>query len=272
MQANHSTDAPIGVFDSGIGGLTVAHALLNRLPHERLIYFGDTAHMPYGDKSTAAIQAYSIKIAHMLLQQGCKLILIACNTASAASYELVKEYVGSKALVMNVIDPIVRFLNVHYAGKKIGLIGTRQTVNSHIYKKKLDDLNADIQLVSHPTNLLAQAIEEFGSHPIIDHLLQEYLSHASLQNIDGLVLACTHYPVIKQRIAHFYANQIDVIDASVAVAEAVKSHLERHALLNTASGLKERRFYLSDYTESFSENAKLFFSDPLQLESYPLWD
>ena len=272
MQANHSSDAPIGIFDSGIGGLTVAHALLQHLPDEQIIYFGDTAHMPYGDKSAAAIQAYSIKIAHMLLQQGCKLILIACNTASAAAYELVKEYVGSKALVMNVIDPIVRFLNAHYAGKKIGLIGTRQTVSSHIYKKKIDDLSADIQLVSYPTNLLAQAIEEFGSHPIIDHLLKEYLSHASLQHIDALVLACTHYPVIKERIADFYANKIDVIDASIAVAEAVQAKLMQHTLLNTVSGLKERRFYLSDYTQSFAENAKLFFSEPLVLEPYPLWD
>ena len=272
MQANHSPDAPIGVFDSGIGGLTVAQALLHQLPNEQLIYFGDTAHMPYGDKSTAAIQAYSIKIAHMLLQQGCKLILIACNTASAAAYELVKEYVGSKALVMNVIDPIVRSLSVNHAEKKIGLIGTRQTVNSHIYKKKVDALNGHIQLVSHATNLLAQAIEEFGPHPIIDQLLKEYLSHDALQGIDGLVLACTHYPVIKKQIAAYYDNKIEIIDASLAVAEAVKMQLQKHALLNESTGVKERRFYLSDYTESFANNAKLFFSETLILESYPLWD
>jgi len=272
MQANHSKEAPIGVFDSGIGGLTVAHALLTQLPNERLIYFGDTAHMPYGDKSAAAIQAYSIKIAHMLLQQECKMILIACNTASAAAYELVKEYVGSKALVMNVIDPIVRHLRDHYAGKSIGLIGTRQTVNSHIYKKKIDELNADIKLASHATNLLAQAIEEFGPHPIIDHLLKEYLSHDKLKDIDGLVLACTHYPVITQQIAQFYAQKIDIIDASLAVAQAVKNQLQQHDLLNETLGMKERRFYLSDYTASFAENAKLFFSEPLVLESYPLWD
>lgn len=272
MQANHSPDAPIGVFDSGIGGLTVAHALQQVLPNERFIYFGDTAHLPYGDKSTAAIQAYSIKIAHMLLQQGCKLILIACNTASAAAYELVKEYVGSKAIVMNVIDPIVRFLGTHYRGQAIGLIGTRQTVNSHIYKKKIDGLNANIHLVSHTTNLLAQAIEEFGQHPIIDQLLKEYLSHDSLRGITGLVLACTHYPVIKKQIANFYDNKIEIIDASFAVAEAVKKQLEKHTLLNTSHGDKEKRFYLSDYTESFVKNSSLFFSEPLTLESYPLWD
>ena len=110
ISANQLANKPIGIFDSGIGGLTVAHALSKLLPQENLIYFGDTAHLPYGDKSTAAIQAYAVKIAHMLLSQECKLILIACNSASAAAYELVKEYVGSKALVMNVIDPVFKFL------------------------------------------------------------------------------------------------------------------------------------------------------------------
>src|SRR5579864_2750568 len=100
---------PIGIFDSGIGGLTVARAVTHVLPHEDIVYFGDTAHLPYGDKSSATIQAYSVKIAHMLLQQNCKLILIACNSASTAAYELIKEYVASKALVMNVVDPTIHF-------------------------------------------------------------------------------------------------------------------------------------------------------------------
>src|SRR5580658_6351865 len=98
---------PIGIFDSGIGGLTVAHAIVKQLPKENIVYFGDTAHLPYGDKSAATIQAYSVKIAHMLLQQECKLILIACNSASTAAYELIKAYVSSQAIVMNVVDPTV---------------------------------------------------------------------------------------------------------------------------------------------------------------------
>src|SRR5688572_29790686 len=123
---------PIGVFDSGIGGLTVAQAITKVLPNERLIYFGDTAHLPYGAKSTAAIQAYAVKICDLLLKQQCKVILIACNSASAAAYELVKEYVGSKAKVLNVIDPTVQFIGENYVGKTIGLIGTKQTVNSNV--------------------------------------------------------------------------------------------------------------------------------------------
>src|SRR5579862_6424001 len=114
MNTNHIASQPIGIFDSGIGGLTVAHAIVRQLPKENIIYFGDTMHLPYGEKSTAAIQAYAVKIAHMLLQQNCKMILIACNSASAAAYELVKEYVGGKAMVMNVIDPVIRHLKDKY--------------------------------------------------------------------------------------------------------------------------------------------------------------
>lgn len=275
MKPNHLSSQPIGIFDSGIGGLTVAQALVDYLPKENIIYFGDTAHLPYGDKSTAAIQAYSIKIAHMLLQQECKLILIACNSASAAAYDLVKEYVGSKAMVMNVIDPTVRFIKNNYPAKRIGLIGTRQTVNSHIYKKKISDLDLHIQLLSQPTNLLASAIEEFGNHQIIDSLLQVYLAHPDLQQLDALVLACTHYPVIKERIRFHLqmsnASPIDIIDSSDIVAQAVKNQLEKYQLLN-ANGASQKHFYVSDYTESFAANAKLFFGEDILLEHYPLWD
>lgn len=271
MKTKDISTQPIGIFDSGIGGLTVAHALVKHLPKENIIYFGDTAHMPYGDKSTAAIQAYAVKIAHLLLQQECKLILIACNSASAAAYELVKEYIASKAIVMNVIDPTIRLLEEKYKNKRIGLIGTRQTVNSHIYKKKLDHLDQRIQLSSYATNLLASAIEEFGNHEVIDELLSVYLSHPDLQDIDALVLACTHYPVIKDRILQYYKHSIDIIDSSDIVAQAVKTQLENYALLN-ANGVSSKHFYVSDYTESFATNAKLFFGDDITLEHYPLWD
>lgn len=273
MKQNNTASQPIGIFDSGIGGLTVAHAVVKQLPKENIIYFGDTAHMPYGDKSTAAIQAYAIKIAHMLLQQDCKLILIACNSASAAAYELVKEYVGSKAIVMNVIDPVITVLQKKYADKKVGLIGTRQTVNSHIYKKKVDDLNLTLQLTSHATNLLASAIEEFGNsnNEVIDTLLKVYLSQPELSSADALVLGCTHYPVIKDRISKHCKSKTTIIDSAEAVAKAVKHRLTEDGLLN-ASGTSSKHFYVSDYTESFADNARLFFDGDLSLEHYPLWD
>lgn len=271
MEPNHLPTQPIGIFDSGIGGLTVAHALVKCLPKENIIYFGDTAHLPYGDKSTAAIQAYAVKIAHHLLQQQCKLILIACNSASTAAYELVKEYIGSKAIVMNVIDPVVQYLKEAHPNQRIGLIGTRQTVASNIYKKKLEELDLGMTLSSYATNLLASAIEEFGDHHVIDSLLQVYLTHPDLQNIDALVLACTHYPIIKNKILQHYHKKIEVIDPSDIVAAAVKAQLNKYQLLNN-NGTSAKHFYVSDYTETFAKNAKLFFGDSITLEHYPLWD
>jgi len=267
----HLPTQPIGIFDSGIGGLTVASAIVKHMPHENIIYFGDTAHLPYGDKSAATIQAYSVKIAHMLLQQQCKMILIACNSASTAAYELIKEYIASKAIVVNVVDPTVQFLREHYSHKKIGLIGTRQTVNSNVYKKKIDDLNRDIQLISRATNLLASAIEEFGNNGVTDSLVEEYLSHASLQGIDALLLACTHYPVVKNKIAAFFQHKVEIIDPSETVAHAVKNRLEQDGLLNT-NGPGTKQFYVSDYTESFAAGTKIFFQGDIKLEHYPLWE
>lgn len=267
----HSAAQPIGIFDSGIGGLTVANAIVKLLPQENIIYFGDTAHLPYGDKSPATIQAYSVKIAHMLIQQKCKLILIACNSASTAAYELIKEYAGSKAIVMNVVDPTIQFLREHYANKHLGLIGTRQTVNSNVYKKKIDDLNRNIQLTSLATNLLASAIEEFGNNGVTDSLVEEYLSHEPFKKIDALLLACTHYPVVKEKIERFFQSKIDIIDPSEAVAYAVKTSLEQLNLVNhEGRGLKS--FYVSDYTESFAAGTKIFFDDTIKLEHYPLWE
>ncbi|MBA3662464.1 MAG: glutamate racemase [Gammaproteobacteria bacterium] len=266
-----SLERPIGIFDSGIGGLTVAQAIVKIMPKENIVYFGDTAHMPYGEKSAAAIQAYAVKIAHLLISQDCKLILIACNSASAAAYELVKEYSASQSLVMNVIDPVVRYIKEKYPKKRVGLIGTRQTVNSLIYKKKIDELNLGIQLSASATNLLASAIEEFGNHDIIDDLLRVYLMHPNLQNIDALVLACTHYPIIKDKISNYYQKPIELIDSSDIVAQAVKLKLEQCNLLNH-DGNSKKSFYVSDYTDTFAANAKLFFDEDISLEHYPLWD
>jgi glutamate racemase len=260
---------PIGIFDSGIGGLTVANAIVKQLPNESIIYFGDTAHLPYGDKSTSAIQSYSLKITRLLLQQRCKLILIACNSASAASYELIREYAGTKAIVIDVIDPLVRYLHKHYSDKHVGLIATRQTVNSNVYGKKIAALNCGIKLTSHATNLLASAIEEFKNNHVIDSLLTEYLSHLKQQELDALILACTHYPIIKHKIADFFEQHLEVIDPSDIVANAVTQCLQDHQLLNTKQP-STKHFYVSDYTEAFASGTKIFFNENIVLKHCPL--
>ena len=267
-----NSSQPIGVFDSGIGGLIVVNAIAKHLANESIIYFGDTAHAPWGDKSNAAVQAYSIKICNMLLNQNCKLILIACNTASAAAGDLIREYVGKKAIVMNVIDPMINHLREHHPNELIGLIATRLTVHSNVYKKKLDELNSGIQLRSLATPLLVPLIEEgLAEHQIMMHTIQEYLSHPDLENIHTLILGSTHYPIIKPHIQAFYENKIAVIDSAEIVSHSLKALLEYHNLLNRSANTY-RVFYVSDYTDTFAHAAKLFFSDVVQLERYPLWD
>lgn len=268
MQAS----APIGIFDSGIGGLTIALAVTKLLPHENIIYFGDTAHLPYGDKSAAAIQAYSIKICNLLLQQKCKVILIACNSASAAATELLKEYTASRAKVINVIDPTIAYLGTHFAGQTVGLIGTKQTVNSNIYKKKTDALDKDIELKSLATPLLAPMIEEgFFDNTISESVINQYLTDPSLANIDALILGCTHYPLIKKELDKFYKGKVALLDSSEIVAKALKDFLEQEHLLNNGQN-PQHHFYVSDYTQSFEASTKLFFGENVRLEHYPLWE
>ncbi|WP_242920518.1 glutamate racemase [Pontibacter liquoris] len=266
------TYRPIGIFDSGIGGLTVAKAIMHVLPHERIIYFGDTAHLPYGDKSTAAIQAYAVKICDLLIRQQCKVILIACNSASAAAYELVKEYVGSKAKVLNVIDPTVSYISQTYPGKTIGLIGTKQTINSNVYKKKVDELDKEITLKSLATPLLADMIEEgFYNDSISESVIHAYLSNPELQHIQALILGCTHYPLIKKQIEKYYKGNVDVLDASQIVAQNVKAFLEEHHLASDKL-VGDHKFYVSDFTRSFEESTRIFFKRQVHLEHYPLWE
>ncbi len=264
-------DTPIGIFDSGIGGLTIAKAVTDYLPNESIVYFGDTSHLPYGEKSQASIQAYCIKIAEMLLQHDCKIVLIACNSASAAAYDLVREYVDGKAHVLNVIDPVVTYLGEAYSGRQVGLIGTKQLVNSNVYLKKIQNLRLPIKLQARATPLLAAVIEEgFANKKIVDELLKEYLSHPSLEDIDALLLACTHYPVIKQQICNYYQDKIQVIDTTHIVAQSVGKCLDLYKLATTAP-TPSMRFYVSDYTDSFCRATKVFFGESVNLEHYPLW-
>ncbi|MFC4874492.1 glutamate racemase [Negadavirga shengliensis] len=269
----NTAQAPIGIFDSGIGGLTVARAVKSLLPFERIIYFGDTAHLPYGDKSTAAIQAYSIKIADVLLQARCKMILIACNSASAAAYDLVKAYVASKAHVFNVIDPVIHYLREHHPGERVGLIGTKQTVNSGVYLRKVNELEAGIELRSLATPLLAPMIEEgFHLKEISEDIIASYLDQPELNGTKALVLGCTHYPLIKEQIKGFYKGEMDVIDSSETVAHAVKAFLEYHQMTARQKSAEEDSFLVSDYTQSFENTTKLFFGKQVHLQKYPLWE
>jgi glutamate racemase len=266
-----STD-PIGIFDSGMGGLTVARTITELLPNENIVYFGDTVHAPWGDKSASAIQSYSMKICDVLLQHHCKLIVIACHTASTTAYEMVRDYVGNKAHVINVIDPVISHIQENHSDTKVGLIGTKQTVRSNIYKRRVDLLERNIEFSSLATPLLVPLIEEgFLERDISEIIVKEYLSNPILENIRALILGCTHYPLLKQYIQSFYKNDVDIIDASDMTAKILKEYLALNKLLNLGARSK-RTFYVSDYSEFFAKTAKVFFPGEIELETYPLWE
>lgn len=265
-------EQPVGIFDSGIGGLTVAHAIKQMMPQEDLIYFGDTAHLPYGDKSEAAIQAYSIKITDVLLKKNCKVIVIACNSASSAAYELLKEYVQHKVKVINVIDPMVQWVTDHFQSCSVGLIGTKRTVQSGIYARKIGDSSSNIVLHSLPAPLLVPMIEEgFFNNKISHDIIEKYLNDPILGNITALILGCTHYPLIKKEILEFYQGRIAVLDSSEIVAKALFDYLSEENLLNEQSQGHDH-FLVSDFTDSFEASTKLFFHKTVHLEKHPLWN
>lgn len=271
MKTISDKDSPIGIFDSGVGGLTVANAVRNKLPGERIIYFGDTFHLPYGDKSKESVQFYSTRISDFLLDFNCKVILIACNTASASAYEDVCRHTGNKAFIFNVIDPVVNYIKNNFEGGKIGVIGTKGTINSGTYQAKLKGLIPDIEVAAAATPLLVPMIEEgFIFDDISNAIIRTYLSNPVLDDIRTLILGCTHYPIIKRQIEKFFNFEIDVIDSGNIVATGVKEYLESNNLLRTGKK-PEHKFFISDYTEYFDKISKMFFEESISLEEKNIW-
>jgi glutamate racemase len=269
---NLRSNQPIGVFDSGIGGLTVARAIEEKLPHEKLVYFGDTAHFPYGEKSPDSIKYYSIRIAQFLLDHHCKMIVIACNTASALAYEAVKDFVGKRALVVNVIDPVVQKISKDRRVKNIGVIATKGTIKSGIHASKIKNANNKQEVYGLATPLLVSMIEEgFFNNKISRSIIASYLSRPKIKNIDALILGCTHFPLIKPEIEEYYKNKIPLIDASKEVAEQVYHLLGKNKILNTSGKNPLHRFYVSDYTEAFEKSTRFFFHEAIRLNEARIW-
>jgi glutamate racemase len=262
---------PIGIFDSGIGGLTVANAILAHLPQEEIIYFGDTAHLPYGDKSADAIRYYCLKIAKFLMEKNCKMIVVACNSASSVGYEVLLEFFQEQLLFANVVDPLVEVaLSVPY--DKIGIIATKATINSGVYQAKLKQAGPHLKVAAMATPLLAPMIEEgFVHNRISDVVLDTYLGSPVFRDIDALLLACTHYPLIKPDIEAYFKYQVKVYDSGALVARQVAQQLEDHHLLNERTRPPQHKFYISDYTRSFEETARRFYSHQIDLEYCNIW-
>jgi glutamate racemase len=269
---NLSAEQPIGIFDSGVGGLTVAHSIKSILPEEKIIYFGDTFHLPYGDKSSQSVRYYSTRIADFLLEKSCKTVLIACNTASASAFDEVTRHVGDRAIVLNVIDPVVRNLCERGRNGRVGVIGTKGTINSGTYKEKITARAPGTEVISMATPLFVPMIEEgFIENEISDAIINAYLSDKRFEGIHTLILGCTHYPIIRKQIERFFGFKVDVIDSGHIVAAEMKRVLGEKGLLNPDNGLDRHEFYVSDYTDFFEKTARMFFKEEVHLEKLEFW-
>lgn len=261
---------PIGVFDSGVGGLTVAHAIKQILPGENLVYFGDTAHLPYGDKSAESIVYYSRRITEFLIGKDAKMVLIACNSASASAFQVLKEEFGERVFIMDVIDPVVDYIaSKNYS--RVGVIGTKRTITSGTYEQKFKEKSPGTKVVSLATPLFVPMIEEgFIFDDISNAIIRSYLSDRILENIDSLVLGCTHYPIIRNQITKQFNFEVEVVDSARVVALELRNELEKRDLLRTG-GMGNDHFYVSDYTPYFGKIARMFFEAEIDLVKADIW-
>ncbi len=253
---------PIGVFDSGIGGLTVVRALLQLLPHENIIYFGDTARVPYGSKSPQVIREYTLDDAEFLLSQDVKMIVAACNTVSAVALDVVQK--RTNIPVTGVIIPGASAAVASSAKKRIGVIGTAGTIASGAYEQAIKQLDSSAEVFSQPCPLFVPLVEEgWMEHSATELIAREYLFPLVTQKIDTLVLGCTHYPLLKKSISAVFKNQILLVDSGEETAKEVQKLLSLHQLKNTSKENPNIQFFVSDNPQKFTEIGERFLGRKL---------
>ena len=252
---------PIGVFDSGIGGLTVVAALRKVLPNESIFYLGDTARVPYGGKSAATVQRYSLEIASLLLDEHAKTVVVACNTASALALPQLSESVP--VTVTGVILPGAQAAIAATRTGHIGVIGTRATIKSGAYERALKSLDPKIKITARACPLLVPLIEEgWLEHPISDQVIMQYLGPLIGEGIDTLVLGCTHYPLLRPAMARLLGDKITLVDSAQNCANAVRDLLIREELRAPESDAGSLQVALTDRPDNFLRVAR----EALQLE------
>jgi len=246
---------PIGVFDSGIGGLTVAAALKRLLPSETIFYIGDTARVPYGGKSRKTVERYSIEIGGLLLAEQAKVLVVACNTASALAVPRMRQIF--KVPVQDVIAPGAAMAERTTRSKRVGVIGTRATIASGAYERAIQTIDPEIEVFSAACPLLVPLIEEgMFDDTITDQILARYLAPLLDQSIDTLVLGCTHYPLAREAIARAAGENVTLVDSAENCALAVQALLETHSLAAPIDQLGHLNVALTDATEGFLRTAE----------------
>lgn len=256
--------APVGVFDSGVGGLTVTREIMRQLPNENMVYFGDTARVPYGSKSKDNIIRYSRQIIRFLQTKNVKAIVIACNTASALALDVVKE--ETDIPIMGVIVPGAAAAVRVTRNKKIGVIGTEATIRSQMYSKVMKGMLPGVEVIGKPCPLFVPIVEEgFAKHKIAEEVIDYYLASMKETDIDTMILGCTHYPLLRSRIMKYLGDGISLVNPAYETAMELKKLLTEMNLLNEEESSVEGdgqvcangsyEFYVSDTADKFKQFA-----------------
>jgi len=253
---------PIGVFDSGIGGLTVVKALTKQLPNENIVYFGDTARVPYGSKSPQAVRDYAAQDTDVLLQHGVKMVVIACNTVSAVALDVVQK--RARMPVAGVIMPGAEAAVRATTNKRVGVIGTVSTITSNAYANAVRQINPSGQVFSRACPLFVPLVEEgWIEHPATELIAREYLFPLTQDKIDTLILGCTHYPLLKNIIGKVFHDTVTLVDSGEATAAAVEQVLREHQLVNESTMKPNIQYWVSDAPEKFAKVGEQFFGQTL---------
>ena len=248
---------PIGVFDSGVGGLTVAREIMRQLPNERIVYFGDTARVPYGNKSRETVTRFSRQIIHFLETQDVKAIVVACNTASAYALEELEKEVDIP--IIGVVKPGARTALDATQNKKIGVIGTEATISSGIYNRYIQEHDSSVAMIGKACPLFVPLVEEgFWEDPVTDEIARRYLTELVDSGIDTLILGCTHYPMLRSTVGKIMGKSVTLVNPAYETARELKMMLEEKGLESEHRpelGTELYRFYVSDAADKFQRFA-----------------
>lgn len=272
MNSTPITEQPLGIFDSGVGGLTVYRAIRQRLPKEKILYLGDTARIPYGTRSPATVRRYAYQDASFLVKENVKLLVIACNTISSVALEILKS--NFSLPILGVIEPgAKRAVNTTHNGR-IGVIATEATVESNAYVSAIKRLNSGLEVFSQACPLFVALAEEgWHNHKATQMIASEYLAPLKSANIDTLVLGCTHYPLLKKTIQIVMGDEVTLIDSGECVADEVVTLLTETDKQSLSSATPEDLFCVTDSGRRFRRIAELFLDAPIQnLIAVDIWD
>ena len=255
-------DNPVGVFDSGIGGLTVLQKIIETLPRENTVYLGDTARSPYGTKSVETVLRFSFENADFLIDKGVKLVVVACNTSTAVALESLRENVSVP--VVGVIEPGVRAALEKTRNKKVGVIGTEATIQSGAYTKSLKAFDPNIEVYSRTCPLFVPLVEEgWVDNAVVKMTVESYLSSLKQSGIDTLILGCTHYPLLKRAIRKFMGRQVQLVDSAAETAKSIHATLKQESIARER-GKGSHSFFVTDASERFIKVGQRFLGEKVE--------